>query len=636
MGELAMSVAQISIFAVAASLLLAAHIVRALRWSLLFPRNQPETETRGLLISLGAGYAINAMIPLRVGEFIRGWSAARARRGRFSEAMATIVAERIADVAVVSAFVAGAWLSAQRALSIGMLAYPVAVIAFGSVAVLLRQSAAVRRLFWAMTGIFSPRVRLAVSDFIWSTAEIVVGGTLLRWQFTLITFLMWALYIAAYGCFASVVGVSLGDVIQSLLLQPWSSFLVGSRSPGIAPFALECFVLAPVTLIVALSGIRWANSPLVRAALWMRFKGPQPHFASSTRFSQPTTYDDFLDALFSDARAAVSGFGRRGVRDCVVHRYFNGGSEALTALVETSDGLLIRKFGLGAAATKLRQQAHWLQQHSSAGMPLVPVVQVSSNVGAFSYDMPVVDECSQFYEMTHSSPPAESGRLLLRILDRVDALHSSGERRRAGSRSLDGYFEQKIARNADQIVRFARAAIGDREYRLNGADFDFDEWRVFQDRDWVRRQLRSHDETVIHGDLTLENVVVSPGHAYGFYAIDPNPENIFDSPLIDWAKIMQSLHLGYEALNRSAQTTVHDRAMILPIARSEAYANLHQLFESEIVSRFSDEALRETYFHELVNYLRLTPYKMRQSRERGLAFFGCTSLLLRRYRDCYA
>ena len=171
-------------------------------------------------------------------------------------------------------------------------------------------------------------------------------------------------------------------------------------------------------------------------------------------------------------------------------------------------------------------------------------------------------------------------------------------------------------------MRFARATIGDREYRLNGADFDLDEWRVFQDRDWVRRQLRSHDETVIHGDLTLENVVVSPGHAYGFYAIDPNPENIFDSPLIDWAKIMQSLHLGYEALNRSAQTTVHDRAMILPIARSEAYANLHQLFESEIVSRFSDEALRETYFHELVNYLRLTPYKMRQSRERGLAFFG--------------
>jgi hypothetical protein len=268
-------------------------------------------------------------------------------------------------------------------------------------------------------------------------------------------------------------------------------------------------------------------------------------------------------------------------------------------------------------------------------MPLVPVVQASANVGAFSYDMPVVDECSEFYEMTHSSPPADSSRLLLRLLDRLDALHASGERRRCASGALDGYFHEKIAGNADQILRFARTAIGGREYRLNGVDYHLDEWRVFQDRDWVRRQLRAREQAVVHGDLTLENVVVSPGHAHGFYVIDPNPENIFDSPLIDWAKIMQSLHLGYEALNRSAQTTAHDRAMVLPIARSEAYANLHRLLESEIVSRFSDEALRETYFHELVNYLRLTPYKMRQSRERGLAFFGCTSLLLRRYRDCY-
>jgi hypothetical protein len=53
------------------------------------------------------------------------------------------------------------------------------------------------------------------------------------------------------------------------------------------------------------------------------------------------------------------------------------------------------------------------------------------------------------------------------------------------------------------------------------------------------------------------------------------------------------------------------------------------------VSRFSGDALREVYFHELVNYLRLTPYKMRQSAERGLAFFACTSLLLREYRQNY-
>ena len=57
----------------------------------------------------------------------------------------------------------------------------------------------------------------------------------------------------------------------------------------------------------------------------------------------------------------------------------------------------------------------------------------------------------------------------------------------------------------------------------------------------------------------------------------------------------------------------------------------------EIVARFGDDdALREVYFHELVNYLRLTLYKIRQSPTRGLAFFGCTSLLLRRYTERFA
>jgi len=623
-------------FALAVALLLVAHVARALRWSLLFPRNNPEPETRGLLTSLGIGYAINAVIPLRIGEFVRGWVASRTRRARFSEVMATIVAERIADVAVVSAFVGGLWFSAQRSISASMLAYPGAVIALMGLALALRGSSTLRRQFWRAAGIFNPRLRLAVSDFIWSTAEIVVGGTLLRWQFSLITFFMWATYVAAYGCFAAAVGVSLGDVMQALLLQPWSSFVVGSRNPTVDRFALAMFVLLPVALMVASRGLRFANRSLAHLARWLRFAGPRPHFSSSTRYSHPGSYEDFLDALFSDARATISGFGQRGIHDCIVHRYFNGGSEALTALVETGDGLLIRKFGLGAAATKLRQQAAWLQQHASAGLPLVPVIGDNSNVGAFSYDMPLVERCSEFYEMTHSSPLRDSSSLLLRVLDRLDALHASGDRQIAAHGAVDGYFEQKIARNAEQVVRFARSAIGNDEYLLNGEHHRLDEWDCLQDRDWVNGQIRARQQTLVHGDLTMENVVVSPDSPDGFYVIDPNPENIFDSPLIDWAKIMQSLHLGYEALNRSAHTTVVNGEMTLPIARSEAYASLHRLLESELVSRFSDDMLREIYFHELVNYLRLTPYKMRQSRERGLAFFGCASTLLRRYRECYA
>jgi hypothetical protein len=99
--------------------------------------------------------------------------------------------------------------------------------------------------------------------------------------------------------------------------------------------------------------------------------------------------------------------------------------------------------------------------------------------------------------------------------------------------------------------------------------------------------------------------------------------------------MMQSLHLGYETLNRGISCSLDGDAIQLAAARSHAYAELHETLEMEIRARLGEDGLREVYFHEMVNYLRLTTYKIRQSHNRGLGFFACTSLLLRRYRERY-
>lgn len=623
---------RLSLILGAAILLLAAHAVRAFRWSLLFPRGHAEPDQRGLLLSLGIGYAVNAIIPLRIGEIVRAAAAARLRRTRFVEVLATVTAERLSDVALVTLFVSCMALAGGESSPPAMaLAYAASFAALALFAMALRGSATLRRALWNAAGIFNPRIRLGIADFMWSTSEILVGGALVRWQFTVATFAMWSMYLAAYAAFAAAIGVPVEAVAGALLLQPFDSFLVEGASEAIASADLRTFVLTPVLLILGGSLAR-RTPKRPRFAL----RGPRPHFASRTRYQTPSGYDDFLDALFSDARSAVSGFGMRAVDDCIVHGFYHGGSEALTALVETHDRMLIRKFGLGTAALKLKQQADWLQRHGSGEVPLVPVLNPRSAAGAFSYDMPLWPRTSAFYETIHSSPLDDSSRTLLRVLGSIDVLHGKHRADSACRSALDEYCTRKITANAVQIGSLARSALGRDEYRINGVTHHFDEWRLFEDGDWLAGQLRNRAQATIHGDLTVENIVVAPELEDGFYLIDPNPENIFDSPLIDWAKMMQSLHLGYEALNRSAHAAPVDGEIVLPIARSEAYARLHQLLESEIVSRFSADALREVYFHELVNYLRLTPYKFRQSAERGMAFFACTSMLLRRYREAYA
>ena len=610
-----------------------AHAARPFRWSLLFPRGRAETDQRGLLLSLGIGYAVNSIIPFRLGEIVRGLCAARLRKVRFAEVMATIVAERLSDLFLVTVFVLSlSYSSGDKALPLIAAAYATVFGGFALVAIALRRSPTLRRLLWNAAGIFNPRIRLGIADFTWSTAEILVGGTIVRWQFSVATGVMWTAYLAAYSAFAAAIGQPVYAVIQTLLLRPFSAFTLGTANALGGTTELQLFVLVPVALILLLLISEQRSARTAK----LQLRGPGPHFASRTRYRNVTGYDDFLDALFSNARHSISAFGTRAVDDCVVHGFFHGGSDALTALIETPDQMLIRKFGMGSAARKLKDQADWLQSHRDDEIPLVPVVNQQSRAGAFRYDMPLCQRTSPFYEAIHSTPIEDASKLMLSVLDRVDRLHAKVGRETATAPQVREYCARKATDNATQIVAFAKSVIGTPGYRINGVEYHFDEWRALEDGEWLGKQLSDRRQAVVHGDLTVENVVVAPEHDHGFYLIDPNPENIFDSPLIDWAKVMQSLHLGYETLNRTAHASARDGEIVLPIIRSEAYASLHRLLESEVTTRFSSDTLREVYFHELVNYLRLTPYKIRQSPERGLAFFACTCMLLRKYRQCYA
>ena len=52
-----------------------------------------------------------------------------------------------------------------------------------------------------------------------------------------------------------------------------------------------------------------------------------------------------------------------------------------------------------------------------------------------------------------------------------------------------------------------------------------------------------------------------------------------------------------------------------------------------MLERLGDRGLHQISFHELINYVRLTPYKIHQSPGKGLTFFACTSILLGQYLE---
>ncbi|MGI9089852.1 MAG: hypothetical protein ACR2GG_01975, partial [Gemmatimonadaceae bacterium] len=498
----------------------------------------------------------------------------------------------------------------------------------------VRRSRRLRKAIWRVASVFNDSIRRSLLEFVWSTSQLVREGQLVTPRYLLATGGMWALYLTAFGLFASSVGLSLSQVSLALLGAPLRSLFSELRRGNVSGPALAFLVFTSVPiLVVVLYGLIRQRSEIDTALLVAKRFGlgaaPMPNKPISHRFRDTSDYAAFLRAHFNTTDQIVSTFAANGMDDAVVHRLLPGGSDAITAVVEVDGVLGIRKFATAGAGDKLQVQASWLRDTQSA-LSLAEVVSERQRNGGYQYDMPYVLTARDFYDVIHTAPVTRSMALLRDVVDDVSSFHQDNTRGKASDETVDDYLAKKVIANAKDILSYAREMVAT-EYTINGDPYSLNEWDCLLDIDWLRAQIRDRETAVIHGDLTIENIIVCPERPKGWYIIDPNPDNVLNTPLIDWAKLMQSLNLGYEGMNRGGVATAENDAIRVAFTKSNAYAELHTFLTSILGERIGADGLREVSFHEIVNYLRLTPYKIRHNPQKGLTFFACTATLLQRY-----
>ena len=620
----------------AAGVLFLAHVVRAARWAVLFsPDDLPRRFH--LLLGLALGYAANAVVPFRLGEVLRAWYASRRVSVRFSYVAATVVAERLSDLVVVAVLAAALSLGgAAVGWSIGGLGLltGVALVAFSFG---VQRSQRVRRWVWRLASVFNDRLRFGVIDFAWSLGEMVAGGALLRMRYLVATVLMWALYLVSYALFAMAVDARFDQTFTEMMGAPLRP-RIEQLGDGQIRHATALAVFAGLPIVgVLLYGLLKQWPRLFRLMQARRrygwYAGRAVSGGARNRFKAEAEYDYFLVSLFSGNNKATSHFGMEALENGTVHKLYGGGSDAITALVEVKDTLVIRKFASGDAGQKLKLQRDWLIEHRVDDFPLVQVLEGHAKPTAYYYDMPLVVPANDFFDYIHSNPYEGSRKILGEVLENMSSLHERHRVARAPRATIEKYLADKAIGNAAKVLQFAREVLPGDAYEVNGRPCHLDDWKRLLDAEWLSRQITLEAATVVHGDLTIENIIVAPSVGPGWYIIDPNPDNVFNSPLIDWAKMLQSLHLGYEGLNRNYSCSVDGAAIRMSFTRSLAYTQLHQFVDELLLKRFGPRGVREAYFHELVHYLRLVPYKIRQNPQKGLAFFACTSVLLNEYLE---
>lgn len=624
-------------FAGAVASLLLAHILRTIRWRLILRQAGISVDNLPALASLSIGYLVNTLVPFRIGELVRGAILAYATKANAVSVLVTIVFERTVDLFCVAA-IAGLFLASQLDVSVSM-ASVVGGLLVIALALLIRASRAIKRLIWIFASIFNDGLRTALLHFVELFTGLFAERALLRGgRFWLLTAAMWAVYLVSLELFALAVGRGFAEQFSAVYGAP----LAGRLSLGGADqdWLLITYLTLPVLAAIGFASASGFHA-LARIRSTLRWAARMENFATPSRDVRPDNFrsDDhygaYLDRRYRGESGPLVAFEERGIGTGLLHRVFHGGSGAVTALIEIDGQLRVRKFASGGLGEKLAVQRRWIADHAGA-LPVVEVIGHSSTATDEFYDMRYLGGTRDLYEAVHTEPLPASSAVLSDIIERMDGFHRDHCGDDATDTEVASYVAAKATANLGQ-VEAALPELFEREtITVNGEPFAMSRLDVFRSPQWLVGRLTHRTQSEVHGDLTLENIMVLPaGGAEGWFLIDPNPVNGFESPLIDFAKLLQSLHLGYEAVHREPRAAFDQGRLSVSLHRSSQYDALFAHVCRTLEERFGPDVLRQIFLHEMINYLRLLPYQLKRSNTATTAFVACLCMLVQDFDRRY-
>lgn len=630
----------VALFLLAVLFLFLGHAVRVRRWKLLLPPSQTHTSSPEFA-ALSVGYVLNFILPLKAGELVRCVIYSFLAKKDLGASISSVLIERATDVVVWVCIVGLTALLAIPSWEGATLADGFNIITAGTAAVILLawsigKATWSRRALNKVTIIFNDEIRFTLHHWFWTLSE--TFQRLLRQpkQFFVHTALMWSFYLIAYVILARCLEMTVAEMTSVFFAAPWAptAWTAFHEVSMQRQIAITLFAVGPVAFIACYVFISRKYKVRPRTIVqW--FSDPALFLASGAyrrqHYINEEQYRGFLRRTFSGDSTLLAQFDNLRTEDnTVLHRVFHGGSDALTALVQIDDALVVRKFALGAGRDKLALQCQWLKKYRSE-LPLVRVANERESSLYFSYDMPYLSGSREFFEVIHTSSHDISWKILKSVLNKISHFHSLHSREAASSAIINEYVETKLRGNFEKITELAPLLFQEEAIVINGVQINTRAIRDWICSEQVVESFRTRTSSLIHGDLTIENVLVNEDFEDGWFLIDPNVGNLFESPLIDYAKLLQSLHLGYESLHRDAYCRLEENEVFVSLHRTSQYAYLCTRYTDWIRERLGEDGLREVRLHEIFHYFRLTPYKFRRSPNSGMTFAACSLILADQY-----
>lgn len=293
-------------------------------------------------------------------------------------------------------------------------------------------------------------------------------------------------------------------------------------------------------------------------------------------------------------------------------RALKGGSHASTLLVWQDGEIVVKKLTLTEHRSKLDSQFEWLAARSGARQ-IVDVVGRYDGGDHFDIDIEFREGTVPYFEYLHASSKEAAWRVLDDVIGFMERTVYQPIRIHGRERILDQYISTKVSRKVLDTAAVAPAVsqlLGHDCIRVNGVEYINLPVVVEQIRanEAATTDLCDFNHEAVHGDLTIDNLMVDPIDG-SFMIIDPNDENLISDRLVDYAKILQSLHSGYEFLVEHQVVIARGMEVSFEERRSAQYEFLYSRSVDAFAALLEPARRRALLFHEAVHYCRMLTYR---------------------------
>ena len=608
-------------FGAALVLILAGHSLRCSRWKNMLSVYEEVPSSR-LFSSMGLGYFVDLLLPFHAGDLVRAAVCGKKLKNKTSFALATIIIDRLLDVHIVTLIYLLFFAAGEQFMKTSVISY--VILTLGLTLLIIWSgtfSRPLKKIVLSVSSVFNKDIQLWIMSFFWAfrcTADGIIHKNN-KLKLLLKTLAMWLCYLSSYyflatvlsdetlaHCFDRFFSLTRGNSLLFLILD-------SGMSKTVCFYVIFNFVTAIFLMIISFIAGKFGKKDELKTELIV------PYSSENNRL-------DFLTIYFSEIKERENirlfleiNRGVTIVQNC------SAGSNATTLLCIKDGKMMFRKYTLGKDAAKLNEQITWLKDNSKR-LSVTDILDMDYNGKICWYDMPYLTDSVSFFDYIHSSTADASWNILKCVLEDLERCYSSEKEQKADADTIKKYIESKVIGNLKKITEAGKlkSILAYDEIIINGKPFK--NLGCFMDKlmseEFWTDAFCNDNYCTIHGDLTIENIICNRNYPEGYYLIDPNGGNIHNSPNLDYAKLLQSLHGGYEFLMKTFKVNVSDNEISFNMIRSASYDSLYNNMREHMLSVFSPERVRSIYLHEIIHWFRLMPYKINNDTDRAPLFYA--------------